>query len=163
MGAVRRIKIICKKSMASCMCRDQWCISWVLDWRIKKWVSVIWEKAGRCYSLASPMTVCGNFWSLNEYRESFPGSRNSAAAAQSPAGWFYSKIPQLFWFTLPNSMIRHTGFHTTRTRWMLLPRRPGLIASVSTEDSCGCTLQKNSKGEFDIYLQMKRTDKHSGK
>lgn len=73
------------------------------------------------------------------------------------------KIPQLFCFTLPNSMIRHTGFHTTRTRWMLLPRRPGLIASVNTEDSCGRTLQKNSKGEFDIYLQMKRTDKHSGK
>lgn len=90
MGEIRRIKIVCKKSVANCMRTDHWCTTWMLDWRIKKWVSVIWEKAGRCYCLASPMSLCGNFWSLDECRKSFPGSRNPAAAAQSPAGWFYS-------------------------------------------------------------------------
>lgn len=38
MGVVRRIKIICKKSVANCMCMAHWCISWMLDWRTWKWI-----------------------------------------------------------------------------------------------------------------------------
>lgn len=122
-----------------------------------KSISVIWEKAGRCYSLASPLLLCGNFWSLDECRGSFPGSRNLAAAAESPAGRFTQilKIPQLFWFTPPNSMIRHTDFHTTRARWMLLPTRSGLIAPVNTEDSCGCALKQTSEGNLPFTFKWK--------